>query len=235
MDGSTDMGRAVDAGRGVDWLTAGFDSFKKAPGEWIVIALILMIFGALTQFMPIIGPLAMSLAIPAFVGGLMMGCKEQHEGGALRIDHLVSGFRSPHLSQLVLVGVATLVAGLAISVVVGIFIFASLHSLNVSDVSLMPVGFGTLLVVLMALACAALVSMAAWFAPALVVFKDMPAMEAMRASFFGCVKNAVPFLVYGLIALLILLVATIPLFLGFLVAIPMFVASAYFGYRDIFE
>ena len=76
--------------------------------------------------------------------------------------------------------------------------------------------------------------MALWFAPALVVFHDVQPMAAMKASFFACLKNIVPFLVYGLIGLLLLIVALIPFGLGLLVFGPVLWATTYTGYRDIF-
>ena len=36
-----------------------------------------------------------------------------------------------------------------------------------------------------------------WFAPLLVVFNGLPPLEAMKLSFAACLKNMLPFLVYG--------------------------------------
>jgi uncharacterized membrane protein len=41
--------------------------------------------------------------------------------------------------------------------------------------------------------------------------------------------------VNGLLTLLIVIAATIPLFIGWLVAVPVITASIYFSYRDIFS
>ena len=40
-----------------------------------------------------------------------------------------------------------------------------------------------------------------WFAPALVALRGATAVEAMKLSFFSCLRNWVPFLVYGLIVI----------------------------------
>ena len=50
----------------------------------------------------------------------------------------------------------------------------------------------------------------------------------------GCLKNFVPFLLYGVVLLVLCFVAAIPLGLGFLVLGPVAIASIYAGYRDIF-
>jgi uncharacterized membrane protein len=78
------------------------------------------------------------------------------------------------------------------------------------------------------------VVMAIWFAPPLVVFHKMGAFEAMKASFVGCLKNIVPFVVYGLIGLVLAIVASLLLMLGWLVLGPVLAASIYAAYRDIY-
>src|SRR5437016_14646188 len=74
-----------------------------------------------------------------------------------------------------------------------------------------------LLAWLIALALMVPVFMAVWFAPALVVFNELGALDALKASFLGCLKNIVPFLIYGLILFGFTILATIPVFLGWLV------------------
>ena len=56
-----------------------------------------------------------------------------------------------------------------------------------------------LLMVLVVMALSIPLAMAIWFAPALVVFHDLQPLDAMKQSFAGCLKNIVPFLVYGII------------------------------------
>jgi uncharacterized membrane protein len=74
-----------------------------------------------------------------------------------------------------------------------------------------------------------------WFAPALIVFRHMGAVQAMKASFVGCLRNFVPFLIYGLVLLIPAVLATIPFALGWLVLGPLVVASIYTSYKDIYS
>jgi uncharacterized membrane protein len=76
--------------------------------------------------------------------------------------------------------------------------------------------------------------MALWFAPALVVFHERGPVEAMKESFNGCLKNVVPFLVYGLVGLVFAILASIPVGLGWLVLGPVLIGSLYASYRDIY-
>ena len=73
-----------------------------------------------------------------------------------------------------------------------------------------------------------------WFAPSLVALNDIPALTAMKLSFLGCIKNILPFLLYGLIAFVLMLIAVIPFGLGLLILSPVLIASIYAGYRDIY-
>jgi uncharacterized membrane protein len=76
--------------------------------------------------------------------------------------------------------------------------------------------------------------MATWFAPALIVFNELGAWSAMKASFVGCLKNVLPFLLYGVIGLVAGAIASVPLLLGWLVLAPVLAASVYTSYRDIY-
>jgi uncharacterized membrane protein len=98
---------------------------------------------------------------------------------------------------------------------------------------------GTLLVsilfiFLIFLALSIPIYMAYWFAPLLIVKQDFGVGKAMLCSLKACAMNFVPFLLYGLVGLVLTIVAMIPLFLGFLILIPMIIASIYTAYRDIF-
>ena len=56
----------------------------------------------------------------------------------------------------------------------------------------------------------------------------------MKESFSGCLKNIVPFLLYGVVLFVAAIVAAIPLGLGWLVLGPVIAGSLYASYRDIY-
>ena len=55
-----------------------------------------------------------------------------------------------------------------------------------------------------------------------------------KASFAASMRNIPPMLAYGLAGIVLAILATIPLGLGWFVLGPVFVASVYTSYRDIF-
>ncbi|MBA3904416.1 MAG: hypothetical protein C0522_12225, partial [Rhodocyclaceae bacterium] len=94
---------------------------------------------------------------------------------------------------------------------------------------------GFFLAMLIMLALMVPLAMAIWFAPALVIFRNVAPLEAMKASFFACLKNIVPFLVYGVILFVLGIIAMIPFGLGLLVLVPVMMGSVYASYVEIFE
>jgi uncharacterized membrane protein len=188
-----------------------------------------------------VGSIAIQVLMPVFVGGLMLGCRAQDSGQPLAIGHLFEGF-SKGTSQLVLVGVLYLL-GVAAIVMVAIILIAvflggvgALQQLQHSEPAAMVGVLASIAIpVLVALALAIPLLMLVWFAPALIVFDGKDAIEAMRLSFRGCLLNIVPFVLYGIVGLVLAIIASIPLMLGWLILFPMVTASIYLSYKEIFS
>jgi uncharacterized membrane protein len=84
------------------------------------------------------------------------------------------------------------------------------------------------------LAVSIVASMALWFAPALVIFRGTAPVDAMKISFAACLRNIVPFLLYGLLYIVAAIIASIPFGLGWIVLAPLVMISLYVSYRDVF-
>lgn len=230
-------GRAVDAGRGWEWIAEGFALFKKQPGTWILILIVLIVCSVVISLVPIIGTLANLLLMQVFMGGVMLGCRALDNGESFEVGHVFAGFKQ-NTSDLVVLGVLALV-GWIIAFIPAILImgggaFMAMMRGGGHMANFGALGLTFLLAMLVALALALPVYMALWFAPSLIVFNNLKPVDAMKASFLACLKNLVPFLLYGIILLVLCMVAAIPLGLGFLVLGPVAIASIYAGYRDIF-
>jgi len=78
------------------------------------------------------------------------------------------------------------------------------------------------------------VAMVIWFATALVVFRNVAPVEALKASFAASLKNAVPFLAYGVLYLVAAIVASIPFGLGWILLVPVLMLTMYVSYKDVF-
>ncbi len=235
--------RVVAAGHGWQWIVDGFGLFRKNPLIWIVLFLIYFFIIILLSVVPFIGPLINSLLGPVFSAGFMLACRDLARGEDLEIAHLFAGFRH-NTAQLITVGGLYLVGTIVIvgaAMLLGggsagwSMMFQSMPMGSVSHTeATMVASQGTLLVLFVMLLFIVPLLMAYWFAPVLVVMNDMKALEAMKLSFRACLRNIAPFLVYGVISLVLIMAAVIPFGLGMLVAVPVLTASIYTAYRDIF-
>ncbi|MFO1337344.1 MAG: BPSS1780 family membrane protein [Burkholderiaceae bacterium] len=230
--------KSVDAGRGVNWWTDGWTLFMKNPGMWVVLGLVLLVICVVLGFVPLLGSLATALLMPAFIASWMLACRKQEGGGTLEVGDLFLAFKD-QLNPLLVLGALSLAATFAVLVVmwalgvgamVGMGMGAAHHSLG----GVMAAAGGAVITLLVGLALFVPISMAFWFAPALVVFDGVAPVDAIKASFAACLKNVVPFLVYGVVGLVASIVASIPIGLGWLVLGPVLLHTIYLGYRDIF-
>ncbi len=232
--------KTLPISRGLDWITEGFGLFRLNQLIWIVNLVIFLAITMPLSLVPFIGAIATLLLQPVLIGGMLSGCRALEQGRELRIEHLFDGFRqntNPLLMVGLISGAAYLLVGLAVFLVVGGAI--GLGTLGgLTDRPNLVLGgamVGFLFSGLIGLALTLPIAMATWFAPALVIFDNMQALDAMKASFTACLNNMLPFLLYGIVALVLAGLAMIPLGLGMLVLVPTLIASVYTSYRDIFQ
>lgn len=225
--------KSLPAMAGLDWIKSAFSLFMKNPIIWIVLVVLWFVLNIVVQFVPIIGPLAMTLLYAVFVAGFMLGCAAIERGDDLEIGHLFAGFKSNTGS---LIGLGAMYLGVMILFLViggavmflfmgGASVFANPESMNVGALA---VPF------LIALLLTIPVMMMFWFAPVLISLGNVPLFEAMKMSFSGCLKNIVPLFIFSIIMIVLAVIATIPFGLGWLVFMPVGMAAFYTGYRAIY-
>lgn len=237
--------RIVPARNGWSWIARGFGLFRKNPLNWILLCLVLVIIFSGFMLLGFLGVFVLNLLYPVFLAGIMLGCRSLEEGKSLSLSHLFSGFRD-HAAALITVGGIALVGQIVIS---GIMIAiggeelsalarASTENLGEAIEKMARMDADTLarvrLAVLAAMAIYVPLMMAVWFAPMLVIFRGSETRAALQASFMACLKNVLPFLIYGVILLVLGPLAMLPLGLGLFVLVPTVFASIYESYRDIF-
>jgi uncharacterized membrane protein len=243
--GARATARAVEAGRGTSWWSEAWRLFVAAVGPWLLIVVIWVVIQICLTLIPFVGHLATQVLTPVFVGGLMLGCRAADRGEALGVNHLFAGF-SGHAGPLLVVGLIYTALAVLIVLIVGAILFVSFGEavleqlFQLQDPISAGAALGKMLYVLMIgallfLAFSLPLVMAVWFAPALVVLGGAEPWAAMKLSFSGCMKNVAPFLLYGLIGILLAVVASVPVMLGWFVLGPVAIASVYTSYCDIFE
>ena len=226
--------RVVPMGNGWNWIASAWPIFSRAAGVWIgmVVALLLIIIVA--HLIPFIGAIAIQILWPVFVGGLMIASRTIDGGGQARFSQLFAGFQQ-RTGTLVTLGVVWLVVSfLIVAIVVGITGVSVFGLMAANPEQVFAAAATALLAALLILALMLPLVMATWFAPALIVFQGMGVAAAMKASFIGCLKNVLPFLLYGIIAMVAGVIASLPVGLGWLVLGPVLTASVYTSYLDIY-
>jgi len=240
--------RVVGAGKGWQWLVDGYALFRRSPANWFALTLIFGLIWLSSLFIPLVGPLLFNLFSPLLFAGLMIGCRALEEGKPLEVPTLFAAFKT-HAAPLVTVGGVYLVGTI---IVLGIVLIIAGGSLlptlmkSGADIETVRAAVRSLAVALSIGAAIYLpLIMVIWFAPLLVVFDGLAPGPAMKLSFEACLKNTVPFLVYGLAILGAWMVLSLPAVFGplgaavmvalFVLSIPVLICSIYASYKDVFQ
>jgi hypothetical protein len=223
-----------EPGYGWSWIKDGFDIFKKNIGLWIGMVVIYMVLMIVLSIIPFVNFL-LGLIAPVFTGGFMVACQRADQQGGFEFGDMFAGFKN-QTGPLFMLGLMYIGLVIAISAVMGALIYAfgieNLFADNPESMSGMGVGISVVALLTMALFIP--LAMGMWFAPALIVFHNIGPWTAFKLSLQGCLKNMIPFLIYGAILLVFGILAALPVGLGYLILVPVIIGSIYAGYKDIF-
>lgn len=247
-----------DARRGAHWLHAAYAMLSAHRMAWLSLLFLYYLVVGIVDLIPLIGQFGLPLLKPVFAVGFLAAAWNQERGGKPELKQLFQGFRSNlwallPLGAFMLIGIS--VAVLATSLVDGGKLVSVLSGKLKLDETLLGTGelqAGMLFAALLALP----VIMALWFAPALVVFQDCNAVEALAVSLRAALVNWKPIAVYGLLVFAFggvlpgiataLVSAVVPASYALVVVVALllpyvflFVAtlhiSDYVSYRDVFH
>jgi len=229
-------GRSVPAGNGWSWIVSAWNLFMRAPWLWVGVTVVFLIGSIVLSIIPF-GQLALTLFGPVLAGGVVSASRALDQGAEVEFGDFFAGFRN-RTGSLIGVGVISLIIAtvvfLGVFAVMGISAFSAMMRGDADPQVMMTMGLTLVLAGLIVMALLLPLAMATWFASPLVMFHDMAPFDAMKASFKGCLKNMLPFLVYGIVMFFAMIVASIPFGLGWLALGPVVAASVYTGYRDIY-
>ena len=219
--------RQVPASNAWAWIVSGFELFKANPAMWIIILVIYLAIIIPVSLVPVIGSVLSTLLAPVFAAGMMWGCKALAHQQDLEINHLFDGFKK-NTSQLIAVGGIYMMCLLMIAVSVVLSLDSGTIAMLRAGQELSPEQANVIVMpILIAMLFIVPILMAYWYAPILVGLNNLSAIQAMKLSFVACLKNMLPFLLYGLIFMLLLVAAIIPFGLGLLIAVPVMMTSLY--------
>jgi uncharacterized membrane protein len=184
---------------------------------------------------PLVGAILFTLVSPIYAAGLVMMSRTVDQGGEARLTQLFAGFKH-RFGALLTIGIVYFITNLVIGG--GVFwlmgVDMSVTTIPADPTAALMLASRVAVAGLIVMALMLPVVMAVWFAPALIALHEVGSLEAMKQSFTGCLKNMLPFLLYGIVLVIAAVIASIPALLGWLVLGPVIGASIYTSYRDIF-
>ena len=233
--------RHVGVAHGVQWISEGWSLFLRRPGFWILAALLQTLMVMLVLLVPLLGQVGAHLLMPILSAGLMVVAHRIDTDQPVTISEAFTGFRE-HAPAVVNVGVWYMLGWMLI-VALGLLLGggAALSGMAVSmETQYAWLGtvisvFGILLAVIVSLLLVLPLIMSVWLAPALAVFHDIPAMQAMKHSFVASWRSLPAFVVAFFLVTLLLFLTTLTLGLALLVVIPVMAGATYAAYQDLFE
>lgn len=233
--------RTVGAARGASWVSEAWPLFSGGIGIWIGMTLIASLISMALSMVPLLG-IAAGLLMPFFMAGWAVGCERMRVDGEVRFEDLFAGF-SEHFAPLAIAGVIYLAANLVAMLIAGGLMAITIGGAFAlggmgadAQSAVLETGFiiGILLGSLVTLAISIPVIMLIWFAPTLIVLNNVAPVDALKMSFMGCLKNILPFLLYGVVTLAMVIGGMLALLIGLLFVIPWIACSNYSAYRDIY-
>jgi hypothetical protein len=229
----------LQAGRGWEWIKQGYKLFMQAPLLWVVMLMICLAAMIAIAVIPFIGEPLVSLLMPVIVVGVMAGCRALHNGDELELPQLFNGFHK-HTSPLVTLGGITLISqylilGVMMLVGGGALVSILMSNTDVADPTIIAKAIsGAGLAVLIGAVLFSVLLMATQFAPMLIYFNNAPPVAAMKLSLSAFTRNVAPMLVYSVTFVFLAILASLPMFLGWLILLPVIFTSLYAAYIDIF-
>jgi len=234
--------RTIEISRASEWLTEGWQIFTAAPGVWVAISVVFLVINVFFSMIPGPGSLASMLLTPVLFAGLLDCSRIVAAGGTLQFDQMFAGFRR-NTGNLVMIGLITLGAMTVVAAIAFVIVFVgggagTLSAMQTGTTSGASIGLalgGLVFGALIGLLLIVPITMAWWFAPALVMFDGMAPLEAMKSSYMACLHNWVSLSIQGILVFVLIIIAAITLGLGLLVLVPVATASIFISYRDIYH
>lgn len=234
----------VSAGRGAAWLGEGWRLVKRAPLTWIALCMAWAVLAVAVSLVPLLNIASSLLFFPIF-GGILLGAQTQAEGGKLRFACLFDGLRANPgglFGLALLMVVVGIVFSLIYLAVMGLALGGGFVSWMLGAMAghagappeNFREGLGLFFVVSLLLSVIGMVVYGAGaIATALVAIHRHPVWAALKLGLAASFSNIGAWLVFGACAFLMMIVASIPLGLGLLVVLPVFMAACYAAYRDL--
>lgn len=209
------------------WYEDAMRLFKHAPVMWAALAVVTLATELAFQLVPGALALLREVVTPLVACGLVYAAAAADRGAALSLGHAIAAFRAPIgaigavVASALLIFAAEALAGWWIAGV-------NLLDLGDHDADLAP---ATLLGIYV---LGILASLPLTFIPFHALLEGVAARAAFAASWNAFALNTAALLVYGAASLLLLGLGLVTMGIGLVLALPLWAASSYAAWKDIF-
>lgn len=191
----------IPANTGWLWIRQGFLYFRQQPMELSVLFLCYLFAMLALELVPIIGQVLTFACLPLFTLSFMQACRQLEQGQKVHPRILLYGFRAPHLSRLIRLGLLYMLAAgiaLAASTLIddGVFWQVISGQIELNEKTLQNSHMTGAMLFAMLVYLPAL--MGFWFAGPLIAWQQMSIFKAVFYSFFASLRSFRVLVVYAL-------------------------------------
>jgi len=209
------------------WYEEAMRLFKRAPATWAALAVIAIAAEIVLKTVPVVGPLLSEFITPLAACGLIYAAAAADRGAAPSLAFAFRAFRAP--TRAIFAIIASALVTFAAEVFAAWWI-AGANLLDTGSVAfdLRPaaiVGIYTIGI---------LASLPVMFVAFHALFEQVPTGAAFAASWNAFALNTLPLLVYAAASLVLLGLGLVTFGLGLVLALPLWAASSYAAWKDIF-
>jgi hypothetical protein len=219
--------RAVPWQHALGWYEDAMRLFKRAPAKWIALAILTVASELLLKTVPGLGTLLSQLVTPLVACGLVYGAGAADRGSTPSLRDAIRAFREPPHA------IAAVIASALVA-----FVAEAFAAWWIADVNLFDSGGGSAelspTAVAGVLALGILASLPVMFVVFHVLFEGVRPAPAFTASWNAFVLNTLPLLVYSAASIVLLGFGLATFGLGLALALPLWAASSYAAWKDIF-
>jgi uncharacterized membrane protein len=185
-------------------------------------------------FFPFLGTILTSVLQPVLFGGLCLAAHNAKNGTAPAIGDLFLALKNPAIrTPTLILGAISLGVSLVTSLIMGGSIFGGVALMQSASPTMIGAGVGVMgLLGLMVYAAGVAALM---YAVPLVVISRIEPIEAIKLSFLGTIKNAVPLLIFGVLEVIILVLGAMVFMVGLIIALPIASLAHYSSFAEIFD
>lgn len=198
---------SLPAAAGLAWLRQGIALLRRQPFAFTALVIMYSMALMLLANLPLIGPALAALLVPFGTLGLTAAGRDAERNVMPMPSLLIDGIRrAPERNPLLKLGVINAVLVLLLLVAASLLARDELARWTIVDGQIDPVtvaanvpwdALGLAFVLYLP------VLMLTWFSPQLVAWHKLPVGKAMFFSFFACWRNRAPFLVLGVLLIVL--------------------------------